>query len=553
MSGTYLLLYLIGGAALLLFGVRMVRKGVTSAFGASLRYAIKSSTDSRLRGFVSGMGVTALVQSSTATLLILTAFAGKGVIAVPAALSVALGADVGTTFIAQLLSLDVRWLAPLFLFVGVVGRAWSPKGRYYYLSKALIGLGLMLVALEMIFEATAPLKSSAILSKLLVIISEDWPLLFILTIVITAVSHSSLAIVLLIMSLAANQLLAMDAALIAVLGANVGGAIPPFLLNLKDGGYGRMVAFGTLLMRFIGAVFVLIILDFVMQYAGWLGERPARQVVNFHTGFNLVRAILFLPFVGIIGRWLMKVMSVEEGETVRSQPKYLDEQAVDMPPVAMALARREVLRMGDMVQNMLSTVINLFYGEKRHLIYEIRDDDDAVDDLYDRIKLYLSKLSEHEMDEEQSLNCQNILIFATNLEHIGDVIDKNLNELGRKRIDEGIALSDEGLQEIIDFHGQVMVNMRLAMNLFMTDDSDLAKALLENNRAITAAANETTKHHFDRMRQGLNKTLQSSSLHLDIVRDLHQINNHLTRYAQALLHDSQQLFHRNKRSFKDLE
>ncbi len=543
MTGTAVLIYLIGGVALLLLGVKMVRKGVTNSFGVVLRQTIERGTQSRVRGFVSGLCVTGLFQSSTATLLILTAFAEKGIISTASALAVALGADVGTTLIAQILSFDLYWLGPICVAMGMMGQAGSKKNRRYYISKSIVGLGLMLLALDLIVEATAPLKTSPVISGVMTVLADDLPFLFILSVFLTALSHSSLAIVLFIMSLAASGFMPMMAALVGVLGANVGGAIPPLMMNIREPGEGRMVAWGVFFMRLIGAlIFALIVLPLLYGHFDIISANPARQVVNFHTGFNLIRALMFLPFIGLIALALKRfVPHFNEARKNKAQTKYLDKNALESPAIALPLAKREVLRMGDVVQSMLSNVINLFYGENRHMIAEVKDKDDIVDELYNSVKLYLSRMSENEMDQRQSAECQNILIFATNLEHIGDVIDKNLCEIGAKRINTGVELSEEGLREIIDFHGEVMSNVRLAMNVFMSGDISLAQQLIDKEAHIREAAHKTSMLHFERMRQGVDKTLQSSSLHLDIVRDLQRISDYVTHFAVAIIEEHERV------------
>lgn len=547
MDGSDILFYLIGAVALLVFGVRQVRYGVTHAFGSYLRRIVEKGTKSPLRGFTAGLVVTGIVQSSTATALLLTSFASRGIITVGAALAVMLGADVGTTLIAQILSLDVHWLAPIFLAIGVIGCARGQKTRSYYIFSAIVGLGLMLIALDMIVRYSLPMKESVVLLKVMSALSNDTVLLFLITTGLTALSHSSLATVLLVMSLAAGDVLGLEPALVAVLGANVGGALPPLIMNLKEGGNGRVVAFGTFVMRLTGAILCFVLFPVLLSYQSFLGELPARQVVNFHTFFNLSKGLLFLPLTGFFAMVIIKILPfVTEQTEDESQLKYLDESALKVPEVALPLAKREVLRMGDQVQSMLGNVITLFYGNDHRALLDIRRQDDSVDRLYERIKVYLSKMSQGEMTEEQSEECQAILIFATNLEHIGDIIDKNLCDMGQKRLREGLMLSDEGIQEIIDFHGQVMTNFRLGMNLFMSNDAGIALKIVRNKDTLQEAASETTTQHFDRMRMEVDKTLNTSSLHLDIIRDLRRVNSYMAHHAYTILEKSGDLQSRIK-------
>ncbi len=539
MSGTETLLTMIGGVALLLYGVQQVRYGITRAFGVGLRHIIERSTKTKIGGFFSGIFVTALVQSSTATSLILTSFASKGMISVAAALAVVLGADVGTTLIAQIFSFDVAWLAPFLITVGVIGYGLKKSGRGHMLSIAIIGLGLMLLSLHLIVSASAPFGESELLKNVMVALGKEPALAFLLSILLTWAAHSSLAIILLVMSLAGTGAITIPVALVFVLGANVGGTIPPLLFNLREGGNGRIVAFGSFFMRLIAA---MLLVPFAFHCAEWvaqLGGGAERQVVNFHTIFNLVRGFVLLPFTGFIARHLTKLMPlVVDKNREDEKARYLDYDAIETPIVALSSASREILRMADFVEKMLSQSITIFLEEDEGKIKALQRQDDVIDRLYEQVKLYMAKLSGEALDPEQSKRYMQILMFATNLEHIGDIIDKNLCELANKRLRESMSFSDEGLVEIKKTHGRVIENFKLAVDTFITGNADLAKKLIKNKELGQQEIRSSSDSHFKRIRAGLSKTMQSSSLHLDILRDFQRINSHITAGAYTILEES---------------
>lgn len=538
MSGTETFLTIIGGVALLLYGVQQVRYGVTRAFGVALRQIIERSTRTKIGGFISGIFVTALVQSSTATSLILTSFASKGMISVAAALAVVLGADVGTTLIAQIFTFDIGWLAPCLIALGVIGYGIKKTGPAHMISIALIGLGLMLLSLSLIVTAATPFGQSDLLKSVMVALGNEPALAFLLAILLTWMAHSSLAIVLLVMSLAGAGAITVPVALVFVLGANVGGTIPPLLLNLREGGNGRVVAFGSFFMRLIGA---LVTVPFVYYCADWMGQisiDPQRQVVNFHTSFNLIRGLAFLPFTGFIAHHLTKMIPLMiESNQDEGQAKYLDYQAIETPVVALSSAARETLRMADIVKRMLDQSIHIFTKEDAQAIKKLQREDDFVDRLYEQIKLYMARLSGEALDPEQSKRYMQVLMFATNLEHIGDILDKNLCELANKRLRGNIAFSDEGLDEIKKTHARIVENFKLGVDTFMTGDPALARQLIKNKEINQQESITSSDSHFKRIRAGLQKTLQSSSLHLDILRDFQRINSHITAGAYSILEE----------------
>ena len=405
-------------------------------------------------------------------------------------------------------------------------------------SIAILGLGLMLISLNLIVEAAAPFGQSDLLKSVMVALGNEPALAFILSILLTWAAHSSLAIVLLVMSLSGAGAITIPVALVFVLGANVGGTIPPLLLNLREGGNGRIVAFGSFFMRLIGALLVVPFINFCALWMEQIGGDAARQVVNFHTIFNLTRGMVFLPFTGFIAHHLTKMIPLmvqtngDEGKA-----KYLDYDAIETPVVALSSASREVLRMADIVQRMLDQSILIFTREDTKAIKKLQREDDLVDRLYEQVKLFMARLSGEALDPEQSRRYMQILMFATNLEHIGDIVDKNLCELGNKRIKGNIAFSDEGLVEIKKTHQRITENFKLGVDTFMTSDPILARQLIKNKELNHQESVTSSDSHFDRLRAGLSKSLQSSSLHLDILRDYQRINSHITAGAYGILEE----------------
>ena len=534
-GGTEILLNLAGGVALLVWGTRMVRTGVTRAYGAALRRLLAGVTRNRLFAAAGGLLAAAVLQSSTATVLMVVSFASRGLIAVAPALAVMLGADVGTTLVAQLLSLDLSLLSPVFVLVGVISFLARESGRSRHLGRVAIGLGLMLLALRLIIAASEPLRDAAALDAVLSPLASEPLLALLLAALLTWLAHSSLAMVLLIMSLALSGVISLPLAFVLVLGANVGGAIAPVFITLGAVATARRVPVGNLVMRGIGCLAVLPFLDLLAPYLALVESDPARQVVNFHTAFNLALMLVFLPLTDLVAFAVGRLMPAERKGDDEGQPRYLDEEALDTPSVAIASAARETLRMGDVVERMLARCIDVFRSNDAKLAREIEDMDDIVDRLHEAIKLYLTRLSRQELDEHESRRYVEVLTFTTNLEHIGDIIDKNLMELANKKIRYMLAFSPAGFQEISDFHAHVADNMRLAFNVFMSGDVKLARKLLAAKVEMRDAEQRSVERHLARMHEGRPESIETSSLHQDVIRDLKRINNHLTSVAYPIL------------------
>ncbi len=535
------MLNIAGGVALLLWGIRMVRTGVTRAFGAALRRTLASGTKNRMRAFGMGLGVTFLLQSSTATALIIASFAGRGLIAASAALAVMLGADLGTTLVAQVLSLNLSLLSPVLILAGVVAFRSAGSGRPRHLGRVAIGLGLMLLALKLVVAGSAPLRDSELLGMLVMPLASAPVLAVLLAALLTWLAHSSLAIILLIMSLAASGVVPVDLALIFVVGANMGGALPAVVMTLGGGSLARRVPVGNLIMRVTGGIAVLPLLGLIGPVLASLDGDAARQVVNFHTAFNLALALVFLPLVSFVEKLCVKLMPVSVNKEDPAKPRYLDEGALDTPTVALASAARETLRMGDLVERMLADTIEVFRRDDEKMVREIEERDNAVDRLHEAIKLYLTKVSNEALDAKESLQYVEVLTFTTNLEHIGDIIDKNLMELAAKKIRNRLSFSEAGWKEITNMHKQVVHNMQLAFNVFLTRDVKLARQLLREKVNLRDAEWSAAESHFDRLRARRPETVESSGLHLDLIRDLKRINSHLTSVAYPILEEAGEL------------
>ncbi|MET4805162.1 Na/Pi cotransporter family protein [Limibacillus sp. MBR-115] len=535
LSGTEVIINLVGGVALLLWGVRMVRTGITRAFGAWLRRVVAAGTSSRLRAFFFGILVTGLLQSSTATALVVAGFASRAMMTTAAALAIMLGADVGSTLVAQVFSFDLKSLSPLLIVAGVTAFLSSERALIRQLGRAGVGLGLMLLSLKLIVGSSAALRGSEILPLLMERLGDEPLIAFLVAAVLTWLAHSSLAMVLLFMSLATAGIIEPLLGLALVLGANVGGAIAPVAMTAGSGALARRPPVGNLMMRFIGAALLLGFLPECLALLERLEGDSPRLIVNAHTGFNLAVALVFLPLTGIVAKLLERLLPDVEQEEDDSRPRYLDPDAVDTPSVALASAARETLRLGDMVEQMLRQSMEVFCKDDQKLLREISTRDDDVDKLYEAIKIYLTRLSREEMDREESQRHTAILTFTTNLEHIGDIIDKNLMELAAKKIKNRLLFSSSGLKEIEKLHAVVMDNLGLALNVFVSEDAGLARQLLDQKVTIRALEQKLAELHFERVSAGRQESIETSALHLDVIRDLKRINGHLTSVAYPIL------------------
>ena len=521
--------------ALTLFGVSLVRDSVMQAIGPQLRLLIEKSTSRRWKAFSAGILVTTFIQSSTATVLIVTGFASKHLIPVAPALAVSLGADVGTTLVAQAFSLGASGLGPILVLIGMMLNTWAQPGRMKHVGMSFVGLGLVLLGLGTIIHIAASIGDSHTLEFIMENLSGDIVMTFIVGAVITCLAQSSLAIVLLVMSFASAGILPLETAFVLVVGTHLGAAIMPLLVNIKQRNEAGHIAWGSFLMRFISCVIMLPFIHPLIQHAHYFGDDIGRQIVNYHTLFSLVRAIAFLPLLGLIEKALLKFFPYVCDINDPGEAKYLDERDLGAPSVALSTATREALNLADQVLIMLNDAKGLFEINHPGQLRKVQEQDNAVDKLYDQIKFYLAKVSRESMDDVQARRHIDILMYISNLEHVGDIIVHNLCDLAEKKWRNNLTFSKQGWQEIEHYHQLICDNFKLAMNVFNSNDPILARQLVRQKEAVRMQAVTAAGSHFDRLRQGLLESVRSSSLHLDILRDLRSINNSVTSVAYNIL------------------
>jgi Na+/phosphate symporter len=447
--GSLVLLDLMGGVALLLWGLHMVHSGVLRAFGPDLRRLLAKALNNRFTAFAAGIGLTALLQSSTATALITSSFTAEGLVGLVPALAIMLGANVGTTLIVQVLSFNIAAAAPVLFIVGLVAFRTGPRSRIKDIGRVSIGLGLMLLALHILLDTLAP--------------AENAP------------------------------------------GVRVFmNAIAPFL----------------------GPITELLL--------AWQPDL-AKLTAEFHIAFNVATAIIFIGLLNGLATLLKKLLPDRVQETDPSRPRYLDESALETPSLALADAARETLHMGDHVEIMLRKVMAAMMANDRALVDQVSRMDNAVDGLDEAIKLYVTKLTRGSLDEREGQRAMEIISFAINLEHIGDIIDKNLSELATKKIKRRFQFSPEGAEELSAFHKRTADSLRIAFGVFMSGDVNEARKLLAEKALLRNAELAATERHLDRLREGRPETIETTSLHLDVLRDLRRIHSHICSVAYPVL------------------
>jgi phosphate:Na+ symporter len=561
MTGSLALIELAGHVGLLLWGTHMVSSGVQRGFGQTLRRFLGRNLGARLRAFLTGFGITALMQSSTATGLLATSFTASGLIGLAPALAVMLGANVGTAVLCELFALNTAYVGPPLVLLGVLFFRWSRDGRTKNSGRIAIGLGLMLMALGGLVHTLSGIQSAPLLKPALHSLISDPILAVVVAALITWACHSSIAVVLLVASFAASGVLELPGALALVLGANLGGALPPLVSASTP--TARRLPVGNLLVRASGVVLAIGFIEPLSSLIERYDSNPGRRVVDFHVLFNVFLALGFLLFVEHFAKLLTKALPDLPQSANPATPLYLDQAGLSSGAVALANASRETLRIADMVAQMLQRLPEVLVNESRGAAAAVVGNGRSVDLLADSIRLYLADIGDElDMDDgREGARGQDVLDAVINLEHIADIVYNGMMDYSIRSLKAGQRLDAEEQGLVSAMHRELMDSMTLAVSIFLQGDSVAARRLVESKGALRLYEVQATALSVKRLRsvveasrggggESAERVAEESGLVLRVVRDLRRIHSHLARFAYPVLHRTDSIPRARRRSAK---
>lgn len=528
------LLNLLSAVAMLVWGTHIVRSGIMRVYGADLRRVLSRSIEKKPMAFLAGTGVTALVHSSNTTTLLVTSFVAQNLVGLTPALVVVLGADVGTAIMARILTFDLSWLSPLFIFFGVVFFLGRKQSRAGQLGRASIGLGLILLALQLIVAAARPITEASGVQVLFSSLTGDIMLDALIGAVFAIISYSSLAAVLITATLTATGVISFKVALCLVIGANLGSGLLAMLNASSSNAAGKRVALGSLLFKLLGC---LLILPFVNIAAIWLQKLPVNDeelVIFFHVFYNVIRCVVLVPFAEPMARLCRRLIADDAETGLRLKPKHLDSSALDTPTLALVNAAREALRIGDVLEQMLDAFSKVIHGEPREE-RTVRRLDDDVDVLYTAIKLYLARMQKEDLSEEDSRRWGEIIEMSLNLEQAGDIIERMSGDVADKSLAAQRAFSAEGLRELETLQEQLVANLRLSLSVFLSHDTTSARRLRRAKHRFRLKIRRYSHAHVDRLHQQNVQSIETSSLHLGLLGDMKRLNSLFCTAAYTVL------------------
>ena len=539
-SPILVVLNLAAAAALLIWAVRLVRTGFERAFGGQLRQWLKRSTNNRFAAATTGAAASMLLQSSTAVAMLLAGFMSAGAISSAAGLAIMLGADLGSAIVVQILTSPISALTPLLLVFGVVVFLRSTRRNLRQIGRILIGLALIFLSLDLIREASAPLAQSDAAKTTMAYLSGDVFTAFLLAALFAWLVHSSVAAVLLFATLAAQGVLPLEAAVAMVLGANLGGAFIAFFLTLHSDVEVRRVIIGNLVLRGGGACIALSLL-FWLDAAILPGATAQQQTLNAHLAFNgalLLAGILLLkPSTQLAGLLLPGTGRVSREDT-RS---VLDPAVMNNPARAFACAQRELVDIGNRIEIMLRDTMPLFDSFDEDAAAKVRSEQRAISRMSHDLRIYLSGIRSGDPNEDTGTRAFDLAGVATNLEAGADAIARKMVSLARQKHLEKTSFSEEGRSELSEFHDRVLRNVQHAIAVLMSEDVGAARELVEQKEMIREIEQILERKHLSRLRQGLAESIETSAIHIDLLRSLKMLNTAFAMIAYPLLKEQGEL------------
>lgn len=538
------LIQLFGAVMLLLFAVRMVRTGIERSYGASFQ-RMMTSERSMLGTAAAGLGLAVVLQSSAAVALLAAGFAAGGFLSFASGLAIVLGGDLGSALIIQILSFRLDWLVPVllaiggWLFVKVENRSWRQAGRI------LMGIAFILISLRFLREAMDPIRDSAFLPAIANYLARDYITAFLVGGALAFVMHSSVAALLMCVTLVQIGAVPFAAGLSLMLGANFGAGFIPVWLSRGMTPAARRIPVANLLLRGSWAVAMLFACTLATRAGMIHWPETGQALVSAHIAFNASLLLIALPFVRLLETPMAGLLpngSKRAGDPLAPQTHTaLDPENIGTPAQAIASLKQDLLTMSDMVGNMFRPTIDLYRRGDEDSIRAVIAMDRDVNDRLTGIREFVAAIPQREFGKENAKLARDLMEYAIRLETAGDVVAKRLAPLARQMREKQARFSEQGWTELNNMHECSLANLKLASNVLLSDDLESARLLSLEKTEVKRAERKSRKRHLKRLQEGLVDSFETSDIHLETLRAFREFNSHIAAVAYPVLYRNGQL------------
>ncbi len=539
------LLQIFAATMLLLFAVRLVRTGIERRFGSLFQKVLVGHNNPVLAGGA-GLGLAVIIQSSAAVALLLTGFAAAGMVPFGIALAGVLGADLGSALVIQILSVDLSWLQPVLLAAGGWMYLKADRSNVRLIGRILLGVAFILISLQFLRDAVDPIRNSAFLPAVAGYLANDYVTAFIVGAALAFVMHSSVAAILMCVTLVQVGALPFEAGLSLVLGANLGSALIPIWLT-RDLSVGpRRIPVANAMVRGSAAFVLLLALNLSGMAASLMIAGPGQSLVLAHIGFNALVAVLFIGFASTLERPLTLLMPQKAEETdpleqFRRPLSPLVDAGDAQAAVAMSSVRQELLQMVTQIERMFRPVLDLYEQDDADAIAALWQQDDLVNDQLDEIRKFVARMPHKKMSKDETKAARGLVEYAIRLEAAGDIVSQRLTRIIQRKHSERAQFSTTGWNELADLHGEILKSFALARHVLLVDDLECARRLVLEKAEVKRMERASRKAHLRRLEKGTSESFQSSDLHLETLRAMRDLHGHVSAVAYPRLYKSGQI------------
>lgn len=528
----YVIIGMLGGLGLFLFGIQMMASGMQKVAGDRLRRILEILTTKPVIGVLTGILVTVLVQSSSTTTVMLVGFVNAGLMSLSQAVGAIMGANIGTTITAQVISFELDFLALPAIGIGGLINFFGRRKLYRYMGQSILGFGLLFLGMITMSDAMSPLRDNPVFLDLLVRFAENPLLAIMFSALFTAAIQSSSGATGIIIALTLQELVTLEAAIPLILGTNVGTCITVVIAGLGTSLSARRAAVAHILFNLLGVGIILLFLGPFTDIVLDTGQTVARQTANAHTFFNLLNTLVMFPFFKLFVRFVEFVVPGEE-RTLELGPKYLDKRILKAPEAGIKATRQEMARMATVAREMVGEAIDVFHKGDRKKINQVMQKEELIDGLETEIYLFLQELSQHSLTRQQTIAVSGLMSAANDLERMGDH-SQNVLELAEMALDEKMHITDTAKREVYSLYEKVDDMMEKAIKAFTEENGELAREVVREDDVVDNMEKQLRNNHIDRVTRG-ECSPGAGVIYLDILSNLERIADHATNLAQIVL------------------
>ena len=531
-----IIINLMGGLGLFLFGMNLMGDGLQKSAGSKLKKIIELLTSNTIMGVLVGMVVTMVIQSSSATTVMVVGFVNAGIMTLGQAIGVIMGANIGTTITAQLVSLDVDFLAPVALGIGIIIYMFSKKPKNRHIAEILIGFGILFTGMDFMKDAVKPLAGYQGFTDMLVSFGHKPILGVLMGFAITAIVQSSSASMGMLIALASQGLIPITAALPILYGENIGTCVTSLISSIGASRNARRAAIMHLTFNIIGSlIFMFLLSGPIVKLVTYLDPNDAaRQIANAHTLFNVLNVLILLPFAKLIVKLAMKLVPENYSEEDDEKAvKYIDDRMIETPSIALSNAVKETLRMGEKAKDSLNLSMEALLERSKDKAELSFKREKLINELQKSILNYLLKLSKASLNDDSREAVDGLFNTVNDIERIGDHAE-NIAELAQSSIEFQQGFSDEGKAELINMYNKVISAYTYALEAMRTSNVDLACKVIKMEEQVDIMEKSCRANHMKRLNAN-SCSIDNGVIYLDVVSNLERVSDHAVNIAQQVI------------------